>query len=169
MSEVQNFSLLVSHRKLQWILKHVMWMAPSGSQLKKDAAFEICRTRDLCSCLARDAINDLDPATGETPLISLCANGGNVDDIELLVAAGAELDKISSSGKIAADIASEHGHDRLLKHVFNLRFSLNCNVTDTLQNSANSSSSGVERNICRKPAEAHWWVMLAMLFVVNRL
>jgi hypothetical protein len=124
MSEVQSFSLLVSHRKLQWILKHIMWMAPTASPLKKDAAFAICRTRDLCSCLERDAINDLDPATGETPLISLCANGGNVDDIELLVAAGAELDRKSSIGKIAADIASEHGHDRLVKCVFDMRFSL---------------------------------------------
>jgi hypothetical protein len=47
-------------------------------------------------------------------LISLCAIGGNVDDIELLVAAGAELDRKSSSGKIAADIASEQGHDRFV-------------------------------------------------------
>jgi hypothetical protein len=115
MSEVQDFSLLVSHRKLQWILKHIMWMAPTGSQQKKDAAFEICRTRGLCSCLQRSAINDLDNATGETPLISLCANGGNVDDIELLVAAGAALDIRSSSDKVAADVASEHGHDRLVE------------------------------------------------------
>jgi hypothetical protein len=110
MEEVQRYPLLVSHRKLQWILKHIMWTAPTGSQKKKDAAFEICRTRDLCSC-QQDAINQRD-ATGETPLISLCANGGNIDDIELLVAAGATLDERSSSGKAAADIASEHGHDR---------------------------------------------------------
>jgi hypothetical protein len=123
MSEVQGFSLLVAHRKLQWMLKHVMWMAPTGSQLKKDAAFDICRTRDLCACLERDAINDLDPATGETPLISLCANGGNVDDVELLVAAGAALDRKSSSGKTAADIASEHGHDRSVTRFFDPPFS----------------------------------------------
>jgi hypothetical protein len=123
MSEVQEFSLLEAHRKLQWILKHVMWMAPTGSQLKKDAAFEICRTRDLCACLERDAINDLDAATGETPLISLCANGGNVDDVELLVAAGAALDRKSRSEKSAADIASEHGHDRFETWLFDTRFS----------------------------------------------
>ena len=112
MQEVQGYSLLESHRKLQWILKHIMWLAPTASHRKKEAAFEICRTRNLCSCLHWDFINELDPATGETPLISLCANGGNVDDIELLVAAGAEVSRKSSTGKTAADVASEHGHDR---------------------------------------------------------
>jgi ankyrin repeat protein len=80
--------------------------------MKKDAAFELCQTRNLCSCLDKDAINELDSVTGESPLITLCANGGNIDDIELLVVAGARLDVASSSGKLAVDIASEHGHGR---------------------------------------------------------
>lgn len=112
MEEVCSFSLLESHRKLQWILKHIMWLAPTGSERKKDAAFELCRVRDLCSCLDRVSINEQDAVTGETALISLCANGGNIDDIELLVASGAELNSRSSSGKLAVDMASENGHDR---------------------------------------------------------
>ena len=112
MGEICRYSLLEGHRKLQWILKHIMWLAPTGSAKKKDAAFELCLTRDLCSCVDRKLINELDTVTGETALISLCANGGNVDDIELLVAAGAVLDKRSSGGKLAVDMASEHGHDR---------------------------------------------------------
>jgi hypothetical protein len=94
------------------MLKHIMWMAPTGSAKKKAAAFELCRTRNLCSCPSSDQINDRDPSTGETPLIALSADGGDVDDIELLVAAGAQLDVTSSDGKRAIDMASEHGHGR---------------------------------------------------------
>jgi hypothetical protein len=112
MGEICRYGLLEGHRKLQWILKHIMWLAPTGSAKKKDAAFELCLTRDLCLCVDRKLINDLDAVTGETALISLCANGGNVDDIELLVAAGADLQTRSRGGKLAVDMASEHGHDR---------------------------------------------------------
>ena len=117
LSEIQDYSLIVCHRKLQWILKHIMWMAPTAEK-KKQAAFELCRNRDLCSCLESSLINDVDPVTGETPLITLCANGGNIEDIKLLVAAGADINTKSSSHKMAIQVASEHGHDRFVDFSF---------------------------------------------------
>jgi hypothetical protein len=102
----------VAHRKLQWMLKHIMWLAPTGSQEKKTAAFELCRTRNLCSHVRSDLMNELDPFTGETALIALSADGGDADDIELLVAAGADLNVRSRDDKLAIDMASEHGHGR---------------------------------------------------------
>jgi hypothetical protein len=115
MQEVCGLSLLDSHRKLQWMLKHIMWLAPTGSARKKDAAFQLCRVRNLCSVTDRECINEQDAVTGESALMSLCADGGNIDDIELLVASGADLNIKSSSGKLAVDMASEHGHDRCVR------------------------------------------------------
>ncbi len=105
-----------------------MWMAPTGSQEKMDAAFELCLVRNLCPRLPhfnKDVIPPLDlhdpsyrseyrrkcvdspeVVTGETPLVTLAADGGDVDDIALLVAAGAR------SIQEGMHIAAKHGHTR---------------------------------------------------------
>jgi len=130
---IREYSLLLAHRKLQWILKHIMWMASTGSQEKQDAAFELCLARNLCPCLpdykqslsaSMQSCDKIevdryyrqeyrlmcvqwrDPFTGEEPLVKLSADGGDVDDIALLVAAGAE------SFPEAIRTAAKHGHAR---------------------------------------------------------
>jgi hypothetical protein len=55
-------------------------------------------------------VESLDPdtrkVTGEKPLVALSADGGDVDDIALLVAAGAE------SFDESINIAAKYGHTR---------------------------------------------------------
>lgn len=140
---IKDYDLLQAHRKLQWILKHIMWMASTGSQEKKYAAFELCLVRKLCPrlpnfknsfirskpwvldeaeldrlyraeylvCCVESLDSDTRKVTGEKPLVALSADGGDVDDIALLVAAGAEsLDESIST-------AAKYGHTRCAARV----------------------------------------------------
>lgn len=117
-----------------------MWMASTGSQEKKDTAFELCLVRKLCprlpnfknsftqrmqppsacdetelerrykeeyrSCCVESVDPDTRKVTGEKPLVALSADGGDVDDIALLVAAGADSFDESIS------TAAKYGHTR---------------------------------------------------------
>ncbi len=109
-----------------------MWMAPTGSQEKMDAAFELCLVRNLCPRLPHfnkdfippldlhdpsyrseyrlKCVDSSDVVTGETPLVTLAADGGDVDDITLLVAAGA------GSIQEGMHVAAKHGHTRFAHH-----------------------------------------------------
>ncbi len=119
---IEDCSLLVLHRRFESFLRLRYTGAQAGEE-RRAAAIELCKARNLMSSDA----NEKD-GNGEPLLIALAARGGSGEDLELLVAAGADVAVVDDYEWSAMHWAGEQGHAEVIKTL--VRAGANCNQTD---------------------------------------
>jgi len=120
---IEDFSLLLCHRSFESFLR-LQHSCAAGDDGRRAAAVDLCRARNL---LRVDA-NERDD-NGDTRLIALAAGGGSMEDVELLVAAGADVAAVVRKGRSALYWAAEQGHAEAMEAL--ACAGANCNQADT--------------------------------------
>jgi ankyrin repeat protein len=118
---IEDYSLLHLHRTFESFLRLRYTGAQSGEE-RIAAAVELCKARNLISSDA----NEKD-GNGEPLLVALAARGGSGEDVELLVAAGADVAAIGANERSAIHCAGEQGHAEVIRTL--ARAGANCNQT----------------------------------------
>ena len=88
---IEDYSLLECHRQFESFLR-LRHSRAADDDGRRAAAVDLCRARNL---LRVDA-NERDD-NGEARLIALAAGGGSVEDVELLVAARADMAAVDAA------------------------------------------------------------------------
>jgi len=120
---IEDYSLLQCHRRFESFLR-LRHSRAADDDGRRAAAVDLCRARNL---LRVDA-NERDD-NGEALLIAFAAGGGSVEDVELLVAAGADVAAVAEAGRSAMFFAAQQGHAEVIEAL--ARAGANCNQADT--------------------------------------
>jgi ankyrin repeat protein len=117
--QIEESSLLLLHRKFESFLR-LRYMGAQSGEERRAAAVELCKARNLMSSDANE--ND---GNGEPVLVALAARGGSGEDVELLVAAGADVAAVGAGKKSAIHCAGTQGHTEVIRTL--VRAGANCN------------------------------------------
>jgi len=120
---IEDYSLLECHRHFESFLR-LQHSRAEDDNGRRAAAIDLCRARNL---LRVDA-NEVDD-NAETRLIALVAGGGSVEDVQLLVAAGADVAAVTDKGRSAMYYAAQQGHAEAIEAL--ARAGANCNQAET--------------------------------------
>jgi len=101
---VQEFTLLRSLRRYESFLR-LRYGSASSDDVRRTAALELCVARNLLI----SSVDEID-SNNETRLLTLAAGGGSAEDIELLIAAGANVHATNTEGASALLFAALQGH-----------------------------------------------------------
>jgi ankyrin repeat protein len=121
MYHIEDYSLLQLHRSFESFLRLRYTGAQSGEE-RRAAAVELCKARNLMSSDANE--ND---GNGEPVLVALAARGGSGEDVELLIAAGADVAAVGADKRSAIHCAGEQGHAEVIRTL--VHAGANCNQT----------------------------------------
>ena len=100
---IEDHSLLQCHRQFESFLR-LRHSRAADDASRRAAAVDLCRARNL---LRFDA-NERDD-NGEARLVAFAAGGGSAEDVQLLVAAGADVAAVAA-GRSALYYAAQQGH-----------------------------------------------------------
>jgi len=101
---LHEFPLVQCHRHFESFLRLQHTQAKCKDE-RRATALELCRARNL---LQLD-VNERD-CNNQSPLLSLAVRGGSADDLQLLVAAGADVAATDADGRSALYLAAQQGH-----------------------------------------------------------
>ena len=105
---VQHYTLLRSLRRYESFLR-LRYASAVSDDLRCSAALELCSAR----CLVIASVDERD-SNNETRLLQLAAGGGSAEDIEMVIAAGADIHATNSEGATALLFAALQGHARAI-------------------------------------------------------
>jgi ankyrin repeat protein len=107
---IYDCSLLDLHRRFESFMK-LRYTSADAQEDRSAAAVELCKVRNL---MISDA-NEKD-GNGEPLLVALAARGASGEDVELLIAAGADMSAVSDEyNESAMHLAGQQGHAELIR------------------------------------------------------